>query len=316
MIDVAYEVVTVCRFEEYDEGFYAGIVNGRYYVIEDAKAINRVLIFCAATRPAEDIRLDLKTRLLDAHEVGLIEKDIRFDDCSLCISLPMIPDLGRNLNKVIEVIGAWATDHRISDSCFICGTCSTHLGPSLIGNLRTVMCEDCKNQLHTEIEEALEQESHKKNTFEQESGHRRLFLRTRGILAALFAGAAIAVPILIFLPGITMPFGWIAEFAFAALIVFVVYGVYKAAAKHFDQFAFASILAISMLILGVLIFYLYSLAQTGAISVSPTDAYVAGGESALQGTVENYQNGVLFMFALPAFLAMIVTGFYIVRKES
>ena len=319
MVDVAYEVVTVCRFEEYDEGFYSGVVNGRYYVIEDAKAINRILLFCGATRPAEDIRDDLKTRLLASSEAGLVEKDIRFDDCSICISLPLLPNLGKNLNQVIEVLGDWATSHRISDGCFICGTCNSHLGPSQIGNLRTVLCEDCKTKLHTEFEEALEHQTNKKTAFEQESGHRRLFLRTRGILAALLVGVIITIPILFFLPSIVLPFGWIAEFVLSAMIVYVVYGVYRTAAKQFDQFAFASILAISMAILGFMIFYLFMLVQSGAISVNPTDAYAAvEGElpTSVEYSVENHQNGVLFMFALPAFLALISTGFYIVRKES
>ena len=319
MVDVAYEVVSVCQFEEYDDGFYTGVVNGRYYVIEDAKAINRILLFCGATRPEEEIRDDLKTRLLVSSEVGLVEKDIRFDDCSVCISLPLLPDLGKNLNRVIGLLGDWATSHQISDGCFICGTCDTQLGPSQIGNLRTVLCEDCKTKLHTEVEEALEIQTKKSTSFEQESGQRRVFLRTRGVLAALLVGVLIAIPVLIILPAIVLPFGWIAEFLLSAMIVYVVYGVYRTAAKQFDQFAFTSILVISMLILGFLIFYLFMLAQSGAISVNPTDAYATvEGElpTSVAYSVENYKNGVLFMFALPAFLALISTGFYIVRKES
>ena len=255
MIDVTYEIVRAVGLEEKDTGFFAGQIGGHHVAMEYWESRNQVGVFWGATVVDDEAKRVLKDQLRADPELFIRDSNLRFDQFSVCVMVQISDGLGQKLGRLTEILRKWAEDYHIHSGCFVCGYDDGCVKAHSIGDFRAMICNNCRDQLHDNMAKALREESDSLKSANRKSGRKRAFLRFRGVVAGLFAGALCTLPWFLLIPNIFLLFAWPIQLVMSTLLFLAVYKAYRIAATEFKIFGFSATLSISILLLSVCGFF-------------------------------------------------------------
>lgn len=310
MVDVAFEILRAVGLEEKDAGFFAGQIAGHHVAMEYWESRNQIGVFWAAAELDDEAKRVLKERLRADPELFIRENNMRFDQFSVCVMVRVSEGLGQALLRVTKILEIWAEDFQVRSGCFVCGDNDGCVKADTIGDFRAMMCNACRDKLHDNMARALREESDSVKAAAQKSGRRRAFLRFRGIIAGLLIGALCTLPWFLVIPNLFLPFAWPVQLGMSALLFFAVYKIYRLAATEFKLFGFSATVSISILLLGVCVFFENYMLTSGRA------AYGLEGTN-LMVIISDILSarGIMTISVLPISIGLIFSMILVLRQE-
>lgn len=288
MNDFSYDIVASTRLIEKSPNFLTAILSGKFFTAEYFPLRKRIALSMGISHASSEQKQKLLLRLTEMF--SLHQDDILFDNHSVCLVIPAEEEWLPIMDRMIESMETWATENSVSGGCFLCGCSDPSVNVSEVGEIRSILCRDCRATVKEEIVEAVKENKDRITAAEAVSDYKRIY-HIRGMFASVFSG--IILSWLWSAAVVNLPLPFVFSFLLTGVIFLGIYEIYKRVADSFSMRGFLMTTISGAII--VLTSLIYSLSML-----------IAGSETALRraaGIIPSAVSSIDVFLNLPTYFS-------------